>query len=110
MDLLIWAAWGFLGAFVYAAPRLAVVLGDRDGKPMGGHIAEFCISLSFGPIFAAGFGPFAAGWANVKAGAELQAGALVIGMVANPVAPIILKLATGEIARRIGGASNGADK
>lgn len=99
MSILYWALWGVLGAFVYAAPRVLVSWADSRStdKPMLPHIAEFLISLTFGPIFSAGFGPFVAGYLTRESSHELRAIALVIGMVANPASPLVVKLITGRL-------------
>lgn len=106
MSLIFWSLWGFLGAFVYAAPRLIVAWSEARAaaKPFGMRVAEFVIALTFGPIFAAGFGPFAAHYLGREADQEVRALALVIGMVANPAAPLLVRLVTGDILRRIGAA------
>lgn len=104
-----WAIWGLLGAFVYAAPRL--ILSAAEAKVAGRHawtqFAEFLVALSFGPIFSSGFGPWAAFYVKLEGAHEIRAVALVIGMVANPLAPAVVKLASGDILRRLGGASQG---
>jgi hypothetical protein len=109
MTLLAWSLWGFLGAFVYAAPRLLVAWGESraSGGSVVPHLSEFVVALTFGPIFSAGFGEWGAdylGWEEPRA---LRAVSLVIGMVANPVAPVLVKLATGEIVGRLGAVFKG---
>jgi hypothetical protein len=112
MELEWWALWGLLGAFVYAAPRLVVAIGEAQavGRSAFRQLAEFLVALAFGPIFSVGFGPWAAHWLEKEGHPETRALALVIGMVANPLAPALVKVATGEILRRAGGASRGDQK
>lgn len=114
MDSLYWALWGLLGAFVYAAPRLLVAWGDSKATEARLWVpaSEFVVALAFGPIFSVGFGPFAATRINLGSiGVEgLRAVALVIGLVANPIAPLIVKWATGDILRRLGGTNKRNDE
>lgn len=103
MSLIAWALWGLAGAFVYAAPKLIVALFD-DGVAgrRARAIAEFVVSLSFGPIAAAAFGPFAAGELHRTSVSELRAGAVVIGMIVNPVAPSIVRIFSDNVLRWAG--------
>lgn len=109
MDLVVWALWGLLGAFVYAAPRLLVAWGESRvaGAPLLPHLIELAVALTFGPIFAAGFGEFGAGYLGWEEPRALRAVSLVIGMVANPVAPVLVNLASGEIIGRLGAVFKG---
>ncbi len=111
MPTLYWIGWGVLGAFVYGAPRLLVIFGDRSGSggPLWPHVLEFVVGLSFGAIFGAAFGPSAVSRLGIK-GDELPAIAFMIGLVANPIAPVIVKLATKGILRRAGASIGGDEK
>lgn len=96
------AFWGLLGAFVYAAPRLLVTLSEiqtagRRWLPW----AEFVLALTFGPIGAAAFTPIGSDMVGWKGAANLRALALMIGMVANPIAPAVVHLVTDQILRRL---------
>lgn len=104
MTLLVWAAWGIAGAFIYAAPKLLISLSEDevDGNPhRARHIAAFVLALTFGPIAGAGFGPLLAAEFHRTSLAELRAIAIVVGMVANPVAPQVVHLVSDTILRRL---------
>jgi len=109
MILVAWALWGLLGAFVYAAPRLLVAWGESrvSGTPVLPHLIEFSVALTFGPIFASGFGEFGAGYLGWEEPRALRAVSLVIGMVANPAAPLLINLVTGQILGRVGAVFKG---
>lgn len=98
------ALWGLLGAFVYAAPRLVVAFSEqREGPPvLWLPVAEFVIALACGPIGAAGFTQLIADFIRKSNPADLRAIALVIGMVANPLAPSIVHLVGEGILRHVG--------
>lgn len=103
MDLLFWAGWGLAGAFVYAAPKLLISLFEApDIARPGKAWAEFFVALSFGPIAAAAFGPFAAGELHRTSASEFRAGAVVIGMIVNPVAPSIVHVFSEGLLRWAG--------
>lgn len=102
MDVLGFAIWGLLGAFVYAAPRLIVTLSEeRAPSKRWMPWAEFFISLVTGPIGSAGFAQLVGITIHQTAVADLRAIALVIGMVANPVSPAIVHLVGENILHRL---------
>jgi len=109
MTILAWALWGLLGAFVYAAPRLLVAWGESRtaGAPVLPHFIEFLVALSFGPIFSAALGEWGAGYVGMTEPRSLRAVSLVLGMVANPVAPVLISLVSGNIVARLGAAFKG---
>lgn len=110
MSLWVWALWGFLGAFVYAAPRLSVAIGEAKAggeQDITKHLIEFAISLTFGPIFATAGGEWVADHLGRTALAELRGLAFVIGLTANPVAPVLVKAISGDILGRIGAVFKG---
>lgn len=103
MDVWGFAFWGLCGAFVYAAPRLLVSLTELiSGAParLWLVLAEFAVSLSFGPIGAAGFSQFVANTLHQTTVPELRAIAVVIGMIANPTAPLLVHLFQEQILHR----------
>jgi hypothetical protein len=103
MDLVGFALWGFLGAFVYAAPRLLVAFSEeRPGRKWWFPLLEFAVALAFGPIGASGFTQIVADVVRQTNGADLRAIALVIGMVANPLAPSVVHLVGEGILRHVG--------
>lgn len=104
MPLEYWAGWALLGAFVYSAQRLGVALGEPKtptSKPPSVLAAEFIMACVTGPIIGAGLGPIAFGFTGLKGEAEARGIALVVGMIANPLAPLIVKGATAFAARKI---------
>lgn len=109
MSLVAWALWGLLGAFVYAAPRLLVAWGESRaaGQAPHPHFFEFVVALSFGPIFSSALGEWGAGYVGMTEPRALRAVSLVLGMVANPVAPVIIALVSGNIIARLGAAFKG---
>lgn len=102
MSLVEWALWGLAGAFVYAAPRLLISLTEAGaaGFYLWRHVAAFIVALAFGPIAGAGIAPFLASEFHRTVIAEHRAIAIVIGMVANPVAPSIVHLVSDGILRQ----------
>jgi hypothetical protein len=102
MTLVGFAFWGLLGAFVYAAPRLLVVLAEKaPTKPVWIHLAEFLLALCLGPIGASAFTPIVAEIIGWHGDANLRATALVVGMVANPIAPTVVNLVGDMILHRL---------
>jgi hypothetical protein len=103
MDLWVTAFWGALGAFVYAAPRLLILLGGKvDSHRLWAGALEFAVSLAIGPIGAAGFTEFIASSLHQSGSAPHRAIAVVLGMIANPVSPTIVQTLGTGIVRRLG--------
>lgn len=105
MALWLWALWGFLGAFVYAAPRISVAFGESSAgasQPLRKYVYEFVVALTFGPIFALAAGEWLAQHLGRTALFELRALAFVIGLASNPIAPILVKAVKGDILGRLG--------
>lgn len=100
------ALWGLAGAFVYGAPRLVVAL-TQSTEPRWAPWAEFMVALSIGPIAAAGFGDLVAHWLNLTGAANQRALAVVIGLVANPAAPTVVRVVTSQLVRRLDAGSGG---
>lgn len=101
--------WGFLGAFVYAGPKvLACVFEHRDGTrhPLIFCILEFIVALAVGVLAAEMFGPWIIGFLKLDGHASLRAIAGLIGLLANPLSPEVVKGFKG----RIGGMIKGAGK
>lgn len=79
------AAWGFLGAFIYAAPRwVACAWGSRGAAWRCSIEAGVCLAV--GAIAAAAFARWAVGFLHQAAG-DLNAVAAMIGLLANRLAP-----------------------
>lgn len=102
MSLAAWAFWGFLGAFVYAAPRFLLVWSEGWKKSLRLAFAEFLVALATGPIGAAGFGPVIAVTIHRTDDASSRAVAIVLGMLANPMAPKVVSLVGGNVMRWLG--------
>jgi hypothetical protein len=102
VDVKDFAIWGVLGAFVYAAPRLLIAAADRNpNREAWTPWAEFAVALLTGTISAAGCGALVASTIHQTQLADLRAIGLVIGMVANPVAPAIVHLIGDNILHRL---------
>lgn len=112
MDTASYMAWGASGAFVYAAPKLVVALSEAraQGRPAFLAILEFLIALPVGLIAAAGLGPFVADTLQRTALNECTALAVVIGMVANPLSPLLVKVLSNKFLRRIGETNGGLER
>ncbi len=97
MPTYLWAAWGLLGAFVHAGLALPVAWAEAkaSGRPLALPLGQFIVALCIGLIFGAGFGPIAGDRLGLKTMPELQALALVVGLVANPIAPWVVKVMSG---------------
>lgn len=94
-ELLTAAAFGLAGAFVYAAPRLSAcwVSPKDDGESRGACAFEFACALIIGAIGAAAVGPWIADWRHMTQPRDLNAICVIIGLVANPSAPVLINLA-----------------
>jgi len=104
-------AWGFAGAFCYAAGQLSSVLfvdTEMASKPSPNAVAkawvQFFVSLLFGALAAEGFGPTLADM--TRGTARPEATWLVIGLSANAAWPVIERTVIGNIIKRLGGGSD----
>jgi len=103
MDLWVVALWGLMGAFVYAAPRLLLLLSAKvDARRVIFGIAEFLVALTIGAIGATGFSAFIGAAIHQTNVGEIRAVALTLGMIANPVAPTIVHVLSTGVVRRLG--------
>lgn len=102
------AAWGLLGALVYALTRLSAALysGDAKLEPRRARRAwaQFAVTVITGPIAAAGFTASIVSWPWLHAVARPEAVALTIGLSANTLWPILVdgisrrgRLLSGEV-------------
>lgn len=103
MSMVLWGAWGLAGAFVYASPRLLVKLGNETLTARQAIMAviETVIALIIGPIIAAGIGPAVAahlGFVTYEANCAI---AVMGGMLANPLGPLVIKAVQAGIVERI---------
>lgn len=89
------AFWGFLGAFIYAGPKLsACIFETGDGTKRHSLwycILEFVMALGVGVIAAEAFGPWVQGFLKRDGQHELRAISGLIGLLANPLSPVIVK-------------------
>lgn len=103
MTVLEYAFWGLLGAVVYAAPRGLVVVSENVTKiRLIRTFCEFIVSLVVGAIGSAGFAEIVSNTLRQTGVADLRAIAVVLGMVANPIAPGIVHLIGEGFLRRLG--------
>lgn len=102
------AAWGLLGAIVYASARLIAALYSGDAPLPARRVrrawAQFALAVLTGPIAAAGFTASIVSWPWLHAVARPEAVALTIGLSANTLWPILVdgisrrgRLLSGEV-------------
>lgn len=107
------AVWGFLGAFIYAGPRLAAcIMSCREtGVNWALCLLEFAFALATGAIAAAAFSATAMNLIHVS---DTTAIATTIGLLANPIAPKMIATASGvlnaALSSRLGRALQGDEK
>ena len=92
--------WGFMGAFIYAAPRLgACVFARRQaGQGWVGCGFEFVAALITGAVAAGALTPeIAVSFLKSTDPAHSRAVAATIGLLANPAAPRVIDILTGRI-------------
>lgn len=89
--------WGLGGAFIYAGPRLIVCIQQHQtwGERFG-CIVEFLVSIGIGIFAAEGVGPYVAATLHQTQEHQVRALAVVVGLLANPVAPGIVKLMSAQ--------------
>lgn len=103
-DSLVWAAWGFGGAVVFASSQLIpVIFGDNEVTPptKARAWARFVVALLFGPLAAGAFTADVVRWSGKSMGAV--AVALAIGLSANALWPMFVDEAGKGVKRFIGG-------
>lgn len=101
------AAWGFLGAFMYAAPKLLVCWRAADWHLNCYRCAfESLVALSTGAIAAAAFSPAVSHYLNRMAEHDARAIATILGLLANPLAPLFVKAMGIRLMRQVGGTAN----
>lgn len=94
------ALWGFMGAFIYAAPRLATCMfaARQAGTGWFGCGFEFVMALLIGAVAAGAWGPeVSISVLKSSDPAHLRAVAATIGLLANPAAPRVIDILTGRI-------------
>ncbi|HEY3694188.1 hypothetical protein [Phenylobacterium sp.] len=89
------AVWGFLGAFIYAGPRLSACIASpkEHGESPFACLVEFAIALIVGAIGAAAFAPWIIVSRGLTEARDLNAVAVLIGLMANPTAPTLISFA-----------------
>ena len=104
MNAYLWAAWGLGGAFVYASSRLITALfADAELTPRmrTKAWAQFAVAIVFGPLAAGAVTGEAVRLSGGKLGEA--AVALVIGLSANALWPLLVDEAGKGLKRLIGG-------
>ncbi len=102
MDVFTMALWGLAGAFIYAGPRFVVAWTDPGRATRGNPLLELAMALCLGPIAASGFGQFVASVVHMVHQPEQRALCVVLGMIANPVAPALVEIFGNTLMRRLG--------
>jgi hypothetical protein len=99
------AFWGFLGAVIYAAPKMTTCFFAEAGRAhLRRCLIEGVTALLIGTVAAAAFQPWIAGYLHATTPAASQAMSAMIGMLANTVAPGVIRvLADTALARLRGG-------
>ncbi len=105
IDVMAWpAAWGFLGAIIYAVPKLTTCLYAEAGAPhLRRCFVEVITALLIGTVTAAAFQPWLAGYLHATAPQDTKAMSAMIGMLANSTAPPIIKFLGDTVINRIKG-------
>lgn len=94
------AFWGVLGAFVYAAPRWLVCHRDKGCTTHACNL-QFAVAVIIGAIAAAGFAPALASWLNRLHDQDVRAISTLVGVLANPVSPRVVRLLSDFVIRKI---------
>lgn len=86
------AVWGFLGAFIYAAPRYRLCIKScrESGDSIGGCTMEFIIALVTGAISSAAAALPLATYMGQDQDHQVVAYAAVIGLVANKSYSVVI--------------------
>lgn len=97
--------WGFLGAFIYAGPRLtACVFAARQTETGWFECGfEFAVALLIGVASAWAFAPWGASVLKATDPAQIRAIAATIGLLANPAAPKVIDLLSGRVLQMLKG-------
>lgn len=92
-SLLLPAFWGAAGAFIYAGPRWVACLVASHETKAGSWVCflELVVALAVGSIASAAFSALAHRLTNIE---DSNAVAAMIGLLANPLTPAIVKRAT----------------
>ena len=95
------ALWGFLGAVIYAAPRLSVCLFSKEpGAKALRCLIEAVTALMIGAIAAAAFSEWIIRFLHLAQILDLRAVAATIGALATPTAPAIINALSGGLMAR----------
>ena len=93
-----WAAfWGLLGALIHAGPKFITCFYDDDHvrHPRSRCFADFVTREAIGAIAAAAFSPSILGYLHLTTPQDAKAMSAAIGMLANPLAPELIKRGVG---------------
>jgi Na+/H+-dicarboxylate symporter len=98
------AFWGFLGAIIYAAPKMTTCLFAEAGSAhLRRCLIEGLTALLIGTVAAAAFQPWLGGYLHATTPQDTKAMSAMIGMLANTVAPGVIKLLADTAIARIRG-------
>lgn len=105
MQVLIAALWGLLGALMYAGPNMILCLYQcrQAEKHPGWCIADFFMALVIGAGAAAGGTYWGADFLGADDPHKIPGIAILIGLLANPLAPGLIRVVPKSILRRIEG-------
>lgn len=90
--------WGLCGAFIYAAPQL-VICCRGTGKLC---ILEFGLALAIGGMAAGGYAAWLGHYLQHAIFYDRTAFAITIGLIANPLAPLVVKMLGSRLKARLG--------
>lgn len=105
MDHLDAALWGFMGAFIFAGPNLTLCLYQchKAGKHPLWCLADCIVALAIGAVAAAGGTVWGADFLGADDPQKVPGIAILIGLIANPLAPGLIRVVPKSILRRIEG-------
>lgn len=90
--------WGMAGAFIYAAPRLTICIRNcrANNSPISDCLMEFAFALATGWIAAEGGAMWLAQHLSQSQEHQVRAVAVVLGLLSNPIAPIMVAMLSGK--------------
>lgn len=100
------AFWGFLGALMYAGPRVIAGVFTRRERGLGPWepILEFVAAVFVGTVTAEAFTAWALQHFKLEEPHHLRGVGVMLGLLANPAAPRVVDLVAGRLLGRLKGA------
>lgn len=97
------AVWGFGGAFIFAGPKFVACYANAKltKGPWSVCFFDLIVCLVIGTFAAAAFAEWLHAFLKLTGPPELRVLATVVGMIANPCAPGVTKLLTGQVLSRL---------